>query len=387
MFALTLFSLLSLPLEGSLAQVGDSWEAKAPINAPDYSFSTVVNNQIFLFGAYGLSSYNTVSGNLTLQQMAKLPYENDYTGESASLAIAAVGNHIYVFGAIIKRYQPNYSFTLVYDVLNDSWSNTTAPPHVIMIRELANVVGDKIYLLDGDKGTNDVFDTVTQAWSAAPSMYPTDPIDLSAVIGQKIYCFSHKETLIYNTNTRNWASGAPIPELNRYATVSATTGEHAPQRVYVMGGFTKYGEQLATNYEYNPANNSWSYVKPIPTIPLSSVSAAINDKIYLIGISGFGGQQDSPQWVNVYTPANYSIAPLPTSQPTSTPSEILSINDKTYDYMVEAVVASILIIALIAVFYKLRKGARQMTPSNKLTLTQVFERNSQPKISASKIEG
>jgi len=134
-----------------------------------------------------------------------------------------------------------------------------------------------------------------------------------ASLDNKIYVISgfHSNlTQIYDTESDSWSQGADIPTPVGLAASASTSGEFAPKRIYVLGGYKSYDE-VALNQIYNPSTDSWTVDEQMPTARHSFGVAVVNDTLYAIG----GGSSN----LNVlyydnnekYTPTGY-IPEFPT---------------------------------------------------------------------------
>lgn len=104
----------------------------------------------------------------------------------------------------------------------------------------------------------------------------------------------HSEVEEYDPSANSWSvkpSLAPLPNppaVPRNAAASAVAGG----RVFVFGGANGAGTPLADSYEYNPGNNSWRAVDPMPTARYgASAVTAPNGKMYVVGGVDTGGSQ------------------------------------------------------------------------------------------------
>jgi N-acetylneuraminic acid mutarotase len=166
----------------------------------------------------------------------------------------------------------------------------------------ANVVDGKIYLIGGVKYYNlfpyfsyanetEVYDPETNSWTTkAPIPNPVNNY-ASAVIDNRIYViggsnYTHKVTLnqVYDPESNTWTEAKPILTGVRYAGVAVTTGDYAPERIYIIGGDTTefpYGINLTQIYE--PKKDVWTYGTPMPTPRDRLAATVVNDIIYAIG--------------------------------------------------------------------------------------------------------
>ena len=78
-----------------------------------------------------------------------------------------------------------------------------------------------------------------------------------------------------------WTQLRPLPEARHHITLSAVNG-----LLYGVGGFTggfPDWQAQPTMFIYNPASNTWTQGTDLPVARAETISAVVNDKIYLIG--------------------------------------------------------------------------------------------------------
>jgi len=171
----------------------------------------------------------------------------------AGLAVAVVGDAIYAIGGRTGTGGPNSFGKLAvverYDIDTNTW--TTVAPLLSPRSDLAAAgVGGKIYVFGGFNAAGfavsdvDVYDPVTNTWSAAPADMPT-------------------------------ARGA----MYAVATKGGT--------VYVIGGWDGLGTGLSTNEAYKVATNTWTIgLLPMPTARAETGAVSHGGRVYIVG----GGQ-------------------------------------------------------------------------------------------------
>jgi len=234
-----------------------------------------------------------------------------------NFAIAVCQKKIYVFGGhgYVGEYENIIGSTEVYDPLTDTWETLESMPTARAELD-ANVVADKIYLIDGDAwpfgqsagGLNEVYDPSTNSWSTK-SPIPTSITHFSsAVVDNKIYVIDDGysktpiRTQIYDPETDSWSYGKRLPTATFMATVGATTGVLAPKRIYVIGGEVGDGVATHLNQIYDPETDTWTNGISMPTPRWSLDVAVVNDELYAIG----GKDGDTRLAVNEkYTPIGY----------------------------------------------------------------------------------
>jgi N-acetylneuraminic acid mutarotase len=189
--------------------------------------------------------------------------------------------------------------------LNDSW--TTLSPMPTARRQFGvAVVNGKIFAIGGSDwnyrylATNEMFDPETNTWVKRTQM-PTPRIGFGiAVYKNKIYVIGgavgvdpsgNGNALIttaneaYDPATDTWETKAPLPTPRHGLTASAANG-----KIYTISGIEhndnsyrglNYGS--VKNEVYDPETNTWTTKPAIPNGVLHAVSAAVGDKIYVLG--------------------------------------------------------------------------------------------------------
>lgn len=183
----------------------------------------------------------------------------------AGLAAAVVGNAIYAIGGRTATGGPcsggglgELATVERYDIDTDTWTSV-APLPAPRSDLAAAVVGGKIYVFGGCRGSNniladvDVYDPVTDTWSPLPADMPTARAGMYAV-----------------------------------ARKGGT--------VYVIGGWDGVGAGLSTNEAYKVSQDTWTTgLPPMPTARAETGAADHGGRIYIVGGGrpGFGASVDA----------------------------------------------------------------------------------------------
>jgi N-acetylneuraminic acid mutarotase len=221
----------------------------------------------------------------------------------SDFGIAVVNNKIYCIGGITDFDWSGHGKGIlctaneVYDPLTDTWENKTSMPTQRQ-RPKANVVNGKIYVMGGfqyrdlpppqttiELDVNEVYDPETDSWTTKTPMPHTPYGPASTTIDNKIYViggFKSDLNQIYDPESDNWSQGASIPTAVALAGAGATSGEMAPKRIYVIGGYPSYDE-VRLNQVYDPETDTWSSGSQMPTARHSLGVAVVNDILYAIG--------------------------------------------------------------------------------------------------------
>lgn len=181
------------------------------------------------------------------------------------LAVAVVGNSIYAIGGRTATGGPCSGFGFAelasverYDIITDTWTTVASLPSARSDLAAATV-GGKIYVFGGCRGSGtiladvDVYNPVTDTWSAAPTDMPTARAGMYAV-----------------------------------ARKGGT--------VYVIGGWDGIGSGLSTNEAYKVSQDTWTTGLPSMPTPRAETGAVGHaGKIYIVGgaTPGFGASVDA----------------------------------------------------------------------------------------------
>jgi N-acetylneuraminic acid mutarotase len=88
----------------------------------------------------------------------------------------------------------------------------------------------------------------------------------------------------YDPATDKWTKKKNMPVPSHHVAVAELNG-----KIYVMGGFTKPPSgpsawvPIDNAWEYDPANDTWKALAPLPTKRGSTTAAVVNGKVYVIG--------------------------------------------------------------------------------------------------------
>lgn len=294
---------VSLPNIAAVNAAEDSWTTMEPMPTIRRDLGVaVVNEKIYAIGGRNDNGYLSTNEEYD-------PATNTWTTKTpmptprSDFGIAVVNNKIYCIGGIIEFDWGGYGEGIlctvneVYEPLTDTWENKTSMPTERQ-RPKANVVDGKIYLIGGFQyrdlpppqttiklDVNEVYDPETDSWTTKTSMPITPSNPASATIDNKIYViggFKSDLNQIYDPESDSWSQGAPIPTAVALAGAGATSGEMAPKRIYVIGGYPS-SDEVRLNQVYDPETDTWSSGTQMPTARHSLGVAVMNDILYAIG--------------------------------------------------------------------------------------------------------
>ena len=262
--------------------------------------------------------------------MAEMPTERSAPG------VAAVNGKIYVIGGYGNGY---LTINEEYDPATNTWTTKKSMPTIRTSFAIA-VYQNKVYVIGGRSGVagyygelrcgvNEVYDPATDTWETKASM-PTNRSALCAnVVDGKIYLIGGLETPVssgpnvsvltevYDPATDSWTTKKPIPT-GVYYYASAVVDN----KIYVIGGSRRPSAETPNlNQIYDPETDTWSYGKPLPT-PVTDAAAGATTgvwapkRIYVIG-GRINYSWDGTNINQVYDPENDSWtvgASMPTAR-------------------------------------------------------------------------
>ena len=365
--------------DGTVAE--DTWVVKAPMSqARSRVGVAVVDGKIYAIGGMNsqnlalrtVEEYNPSADTwITKQSMPTARY---------SFGITVYNNKIYCFGGNFYSVVVNETFATnviqVYDPLTDTWEKKKPMP-TPRGQLQASTVNGKIYLMGGRTGgqkstvsINEVYDPETESWlTKEPLKFPVISPP-TVTIGSKIYLLGgfneFAETVpvvvtqIYDTMTDTWSLGRPMPSVAIGSVAGVASGVFAPQRVYLLGGWT-IGSGTLTNLVqvYDPSTDSWTTAAHMPSKRTDLSVAVVNDKLYAIG------GESKPKWFGdwltnenlMYTPIGYVAATLSPSTPYS--SEEPHEKAEPSQTMV-ALIGLVTLAAIVTLLFYLMKYKRRM---------------------------
>jgi hypothetical protein len=341
---MVLSSLLFVNFQNTLATEEDTWQTLQPLPEQLSGTAVTVDDKIYIFSSqeYTTRLFVYDPQSQTLTQAASMPTNR------AGFGIAVVDHKIYTIGG--SHYYPlsggakgGYptNVTEAYDTQTVTWE--AKQPTIDQSSQLiANTVNGKIYAIySGGKfygstmtgtGSNiDAYHPETDIWTRI-SVLPqevSDPTFASAVdeisdTSRSAVTIGEGKLQIYDTATDTWSTGATLPTFYKQSRLVATTGEHVPKQIYIVGGAVIHGltyqDGVSAVFRYDLASDSWSRAADMPTARYSPPTAVVDDKIYALG----GATKMDGAWignltsaVEVYTPFGYgTVQPPASSNPT-----------------------------------------------------------------------
>jgi N-acetylneuraminic acid mutarotase len=193
----------------------------------------------------------------------------------------------------------------------------------------AAVVNGPIYFM----GTriNEQYDLQTNTWTSktpSPTSFNGDTAAVTAC-QNKIHLIGITVHMVYDPATDTWENRTPMPTERYTDDANVVDG-----KIYVACGlipapFGFISVSSATEV-YDPENDSWSELEPIPTPVVSYASAVLDDKIYIIGGIKEGNYYDPPiTLVQIYDPkTNQWTQGTPLKEPVSSAAAITTMGLK-----------------------------------------------------------
>ena len=328
-----LFAVLLARSATSVSPLGleDYWTRKTtlPVTVQEGIFVAAVHDKIYCIGGNGIMEmYDPALDSWTI--LASLPFvQANLPSPISSCSVAVYQNRIYIIGGSVNE---------VYDPANRTWQSKTPMP-TARVRLQANVVGSKIYLIGGgdvthsakpsSSGVNEVYDPENDSWMTAAPMPTTEMDYVSTVVDNKIYVIGGSTSdlnQVYDTEKDSWrlSSAPPLTIATNVgaASAAATSGQLAPQRIYVVSsqGFVWQNATTNLNIVYDPKADSWANATALPSSILFYWLGMVNlnDELYVIG-----GNTDSAANVK-YTPIGYGTVSASSPSPSPSPTPTLN---------------------------------------------------------------
>jgi N-acetylneuraminic acid mutarotase len=208
--------------------------------------------------------------------------------------VAAVGNRIYVLGALVENSFREIGDVYLYDPGTNGWTQLSSmPPGTERGAGAAAAIGNKIYLVGGIRGGVSVadfsaYDTATGTWEILPSVgEPRDHL-VAGVVGGKFYAIGGRNNGALRGNVDEFDPGAHTWSAKtrmltpRAGCAAAVVGN----RILVAGGEGNPNASsgiFSENEAFDPARNSWEALEPMLTPRHGTGGAAIDNIFYVPG--------------------------------------------------------------------------------------------------------
>ena len=217
---------------------------------------------------------------------------------------ARIGDNVYAVGGLDGGFLFHATDTVeVYDIANDEWSSVPPLPQprhhsaVAAHGGLLFVIGGYptglteqrsevyVYTPQQDEGGEEV-----GVWLEAAPLPGARAACWGVTLNDRIYVFggendagdAQASTFIFDPVADTWSIGADMPTARGHLTASV-----AGDLIYVIGGrdgnSQNQGEALDVNEVYDPANDQWQTLAPMPTARSWPTQVTFDGKIYVAG--------------------------------------------------------------------------------------------------------
>ena len=296
---------------------------------------------LILVGVIGMttSSFSSVDSSWTVGE--RMPTKRLETSG------VTLDNKIYVIGGMNKRGSTD--IVEVYNTDTNKWSKVSPLPERLDHTATATFEG-KIYVAGGFNSSGIstkflfIYDPVTDKWQRAANM-PTARGALTAkFVNGILYAIGGDETVLYDLNkvynpqgvvttneaynpeSNSWTIKSPMPTPRDHLS-SAIIGES----IYVVGGrqpdIGPLFKDLNSNERYDPVNDTWRKLDPLPTNRSGLAAASHDGKVYAIGGESTKKTFDNNEVYDPETDDWTSLTPMPTPRHGLT---AVTIDDKIY---------------------------------------------------------
>lgn len=251
----TLIIILAAPIQSfSTTHLTWSYGEDIPTKRSEVS-GTVLDNKVYIIGGSDdkgqtdlVDVYDPETNKWAVA--SPLPKKLDHT------ASAAYNGKIYVVGGFESTGAPSDSL-FIYDPLADKWERGKDMP-TARGALTSQFVNGTLYAIGGD---------ATALWDSKGVYNPQGSVATNEA---------------YTPGNDSWTTKSPMPTSRDHLT-SAVVGE----KIFVLGGRQpdkgELFKNVGTNELYNPANDQWISLEPLPTNRSGLAAASVNGSIYVFG--------------------------------------------------------------------------------------------------------
>lgn len=234
------------------------------------------------------------------QTVASLPEPRDHVG------VSSFNGKLYVVGGFNGDDIPTDQL-LIYDPVKDKWQEGNPMP-TARGSLTAEFINGTLYAVGGVNSSHDVvstnqaYDPKTDTWSERQPMPTARHHFASAVVDGKLYVMGGRilgdgvpkpvnealtnlnDNEVYDPKQNTWTVLSPMPTKRSDLAAAAVNSE-----IYVLGGESLNGT-FNTNERYDIQNNTWATDSPMPTSRLGLEAVSFDNKVYV-----FGGKSHPPR--------------------------------------------------------------------------------------------
>ncbi|MDD5013203.1 MAG: kelch repeat-containing protein [Candidatus Pacebacteria bacterium] len=269
-----------------------------------------VGGNVFAANVCGTANNIIYSGTATTWS----PYTQCSIGSPSTTVFPSAGSSVYWSCSYYQDLADNQE----YDPATNTWTIKSSM-NVARRGFGTAVVNGKIYIMGGSSGAStsvssiEEYDPATNTWTDKGSMPQKNMGTFStAVVNNKIYVMGGNSSTvgpdgntILNTNyeydpaTNTWTTKAPMPQDSHGH--SATVYNNI---IYVAGGFNMTSGYLNRTIAYDPATNTWTTKAVMPYRVSNNALFTVGNKIYSVGgFSNVSGTWQDINNVQEYDPA------------------------------------------------------------------------------------
>jgi N-acetylneuraminic acid mutarotase len=295
--------------DGGASDAGEGvWSTAAvPLLTPRYGAAAVAQNGlVYVFG--GCTGGQCAAGEpVTPTVEAYDPAQNTWTSRSpmptarGNLVAASIGGTDYAIGGGLGTLASALPTVEAYDVASDTWTSK-ASMSTARMAPAVGAIGGKLYVAGGhccdDSGSDslEIYDPGSNTWTggAAP---PTEREEVGyGVINGLLYVAgglgSARNLLttleVYDPVANAWSTKAPMP-----IAVDGQGSAVVGGKLFLFGGSSASSTsalQIGSSVlAYDPAEDTWSSLTPLPTARYGAATAAVGMAIFVAGGYGAAG--------------------------------------------------------------------------------------------------
>jgi len=317
------FFLYSFFLNTSLFAQDGTWTTKANMPTPRWGLGTsVVNGKIYAIGGATSSNGCDYPASSKVEEYDPQTDTWDTTKTAMplpreSFAISEVNGKIYVIGGSPVTCANHTSTVQEYDPQTDKWSTKTDMP-TPRSGLSASVVNGKIYAIGGytydpylPVGNVEEYDPITDKWTKKEPMLSAGGWFSTCVFEGKIYAFGRWEYALQTVDVYDPVTDTWTPKNDMDGPLLGYSASTVGDKIYIFGGVSDFilngPSPVSDVKEYNPANDTWKFVSPMPTARTAGHASVTGDTVYLFGGSTTNHHLLPVNTVEAYVPKSDTL--------------------------------------------------------------------------------